>query len=396
MTSPLAKVFSTADSWKRALTDMLTNPALHAQKSISHGVEQLNKLSADIYTGNSKSVLVGKEQKDAARARATDSMTNFMAGFGGIIVPITSVPKITITKARDIAQEVGYDPVGAYDYHRAYKQPRTGATVVNIPDSANRVHPKYFNTDQATGARFFDKTRTGKETPTLADIIDPTGLPRDLLQYFKNVQVRLGGKLNTGSFNPRSDVIYLGKTSDIDKAISIPLHEAQHVAQFLYDMPQGGSPGDFFKNNANFKNARAIVDHYYDRVPGASMASSLTPAALADELTRGLTTRDLLNNPETLNAADDVLKRVYLNSFDKYENLAGEAEARLVQELLLSPDTAYQLPTAVMRDVMRVDPRQVTLRSEIPKNLVDADPFVEKLISTILNVPAIGAAGAKP
>lgn len=284
MTSPLAKIFSTADSWKRALTDMLTNPVLHAQKSISYGADRLNKLSSDIYTANSKSVLIPPEQKKAAEVRATDAMTNFMAGFGGIIVPVRAVPKMTATKARDIAQEVSYDPVGAYDYHKAYKQPRTGAIVVNIPDSASRIHPKYFNTDQVTGARFFDKTRTGKETPTLADIIDPTGLPKDLLDYFKNVQVRLGGKIDTGSFSPRSDVIYLGKASDINNAVSIPAHEAQHVAQFLYDMPQGGSPSDFFQSSANFRNARAILDHYFDRVPGASLSGSLTPAALADEL----------------------------------------------------------------------------------------------------------------
>lgn len=389
MTSPLAKIYSTADSWKRALTDMLTNPVLHAQRSIGYGMDRLGKFREQMDTANSQSVLVSKAEKDRAQAQTVDTMMNLLAGNAGIIVPVSAVPGMTTRKAADIVQEVGIDPVRAYDDYRAYRQPASGRTVVNIDDSLSRINMKYFNTDQKTGARFFDKGRVGKDSPTFADIIDPAGLPKHLIDYFKNVQVRLGGDLNTGSFNPRTDVMYFGKASDIDKALSIPLHEGQHAAQFLYDMPQGGSYLDFFQNSANFKNARAIVDHYYSRVPGASMAGSLTPAALIEDLTNGLTTRDLLNNPEALNAADDMLKKVYLQSFDKYQNLAGEAEARLVQELFTNKaETAYQLPTAVMRDVMRVDPRKVTLRSEIPQNFVDADPSVQLLINTIL--------GAKP
>lgn len=391
MTSPLAKIFSTADSWKRALTDMLTNPVLHAQRSIAYGAEKLNNLSTDLYTANSKSVLIPPTQKEAARERATDSMTNFMAGFGGIIVPVRSA----ITDkylASDIRQELDIDPKAAWDQYRAYVQPVSKQHVIAIEDSpAVQIKPGSIKQFTASNQRRLNTGKGGTVT-TLADVVDLSRYPQDLQEFFKATKVynRLG---EGAEYTPRSNTMTFGEFKSDKDLISAIFHEMQHGAQYLYDMPFGGSQRQFYKDYGKFDTAAQVARNSLDKLTGGGpVAQSAGRSAFSQGQ---IPSRDaLLQDPASLSDILDMLTRVSNKGFSNYENIAGEAEARLVEQYL-RPSNTYLHPTEVMRN-MGVDPKKLIRTEDAAQHLVDTDPVTQTLIKVLLGSPASPATGAKP
>lgn len=388
MTSPLAKIFSTADSWKRALTDMLTNPALHAQRSIAYGADRLNKLSSDIYTANSKSVLIPPEQKKAAEVRYTDAMTNFMAGFGGIIVPVHAIPGMTLKEAKYIKEQVNMDPTRAYEEFRAYKQPVSGSTVVHIEDSpAVQIKPGSIKEGMPGKFTIAPKTPEGN-WKTLADIVDVSRYPKDLQQLYSNAAVyqRLG---QGAEYSSGSNSMTFGNFDTEKDLISAIFHEMQHGAQYLYDMPFGGSQRQFYKDYGKFDTAAQVARNSLDKLTGGGpIAQSAGRSAFSQGQ---IPSREsLLQDPASLSDILDMLTRVSNKGFSNYENIAGEAEARLVEQYL-RPRNTYLHPTEVMRE-MGVDPKKLIRTEDAAQHLVDTDPVTQTLINVLLGTPA----GAKP
>lgn len=387
MTSPLAKIFSTADSWKRALTDMLTNPVLHAQKSIAYGADRLNKLSSDIYTANSKSVLIPPEQKRAAEVRATDAMTNFMAGFGGIIVPVRAAATDKYL-ASDIRQELAIDPKAAWDQYRAYVQPVSKAHVIAIEDSpAQQIKQGAIQPGMPGKFTIVPKTPEGN-WKTLADIVDTSRYPKDLQDLYAATKVYT--RLEEGAeYSPGSNSMHFGQFDSEKDLISAIFHEMQHGSQYLYDMPFGGSERQFYQDYGRFDTAGQIARDNLDRLTGGGpVAQSAGRSAFSQGM---IPSREaLLQDPASLSDILDMLIRVSNKGFSNYQNIAGEAEARLVEQYL-RPRNTYLHPMEVMRD-MGVDPKALIRTEDASKYLVDTDPVTQTLINVLLGTPT----GAKP
>lgn len=365
---------------------MLTNPVLHAQRSISYGAEKLNKMTGDLETADTRSVLVGKEQKDAARARASDSMTNFMAGFGGIIVPVTSVPGMTLREAKAIKEAVGMDPVGAYDEFRAYKQPVSGSTVVNIEDSP-AVQIKEGSIQYHKGIPRIHSGKGGS-VQTLADVVDVSRYPSDLQHLFKSTKV--ANRAGTGAeYSSGSNAMTFGEFKSEKDLISAIFHEMQHGSQYLYDMPFGGSQRQFYQDYGRFDTAAQVARNSLDKLTGGGpVAQSAGRSAFSQGQ---IPSREaLLQDPASLNDILDLLTRVSNKGFSNYENIAGEAEARMVEQYL-RPSNTYLRPSEVMRE-MGVDPKKLIRTEDAAQHLVDTDPVTQTLINVLLGTPA----GAKP
>lgn len=386
MSNILSKIYSTGDSWRRALVDVLTNPADVASQAIGGMQDSMRAVKRDFKDATTDSVLVPFEQKDKAWKRASDAVQVMLLDLlpmnpgskaqtaKNIIVPVEAAfPKMKRGDIADLVREIDIDPSRAYEMAGAYRQPLTGKAVVNVSDVGQQMK---LGTVLPVPNMKYAALRARPGNPYRVDeLIDISRYPADLQEYFRSLTVRAIPGAGA-SFSASKGTIGLGEAANEKELTSNLLHELQHGAQYLYDMPRGGNPQAFFADYGKFSTAKMRAEQLLEDMErqGIRPQGMISPDFQA---------ANALRDPDTVNTINGMLAKVNKQAHRNYENIAGEVEARLVQELFRS-DT-QELPTRVMRETMRVSPSQIldpAVVPDVPK--VDADPVTQSLIRILL------------
>lgn len=212
---------------------------------------------------------------------------------------------------------------------------------------------------QVTAASIVPGTRF-----SLGDILEHPELEKLIPNTLRDVTVvgdptGFGG----GAFNPSLREISLKRARSPEALQSTLLHEVQHAIQEDFSMPRGGNTEMFFKDPATVEMAKAKLKSVLE---DPDIMSSLPPNALSDLFSK----RKSLNN-------------ILTESFNLYERIPGEAEARAVQSLFESggalssrvPTAYYDVPLSELIDNPQL----------IPK--LDQRPDIQRILREINSLP---------
>jgi len=376
MSNLLAGIYSKADSLKRALNNAFSEPLLYAQQAVGYGIDRLNEQTADMLTAESKSVLLPPEQKAAARERSVDRMANTVAG-AGIIVPIGAVPGMTRRVSIETTDLLRRNPTAAFINEGVFRQNLTGQAVKNISDKGQLIKGEHV-TVLPNGLVRLKAGNEGRMTPyKLGELVDLERYPPDLAEYLKSITV--APTPGPGASYSQSGRMTLGTAESSMDLTSNLLHEMQHGSQYLYDMPRGGSPVSFYGDYGRFSTAK---------MRGEQLLAGLAregkkPVGDIQAFSSAKGPSDILSNPDAINSVLGMLTKVEKQAHSNYENIAGEAEARLVQRLFSRNDIG--IPSAILENRMGVNPANIINPESVPlMPKVDADPVTQSLIKMLL------------
>lgn len=162
----------------------------------------------------------------------------------------------------------------------------------------------------------------------------------------KNMPVSRMQDTGAGIYYPSDKSIGLGQ--DIPSSmLSTGLHETQHAVQDIEGFARGGSPDDFLTSDHH--NRQFMQDQNWDKLQSAASAHGVDPDAVMTGMQRFAQQRPLgdsaydvkllgQQDPSLLEAfrqhynSGAVLSAEKNSAYENYLNLAGEAEARNVQE----------------------------------------------------------------
>jgi len=200
---------------------------------------------------------------------------------------------------------------------------------------------------------------------TLGDILDHPELFKRV-PGLKDIPVSATfGGYGGGAYSPSENKIFMDANKSEKEFLSVLLHETQHAIQQEYMLPQGGNSGMFFNDRAGFDKAKEVLRNVDARQSKSAVQTDEILAMIGDN-------RNALNWAET-------------NAFQNYMNIAGEAEARAVQELFLNPKKAHRVPYDyydVPLGELIADP------AKVPK--VDTDPVVKAIVDFVSRNPEFG------
>lgn len=151
----------------------------------------------------------------------------------------------------------------------------------------------------------------------------------------------------TGAFNPERKMLWLSGGNP-DRVLSSLLHETQHAVQNIEGFARGGGveeflPPGFSERAMNAANAGDLLrqdifnvhpdftKHDYDEIK--AVLSGYMNDRVLSRLRPDLRNRAVLIGREAMD-----LRAQRLSAYDKYQRLAGEVEARAVQEQLARRD----------------------------------------------------------
>lgn len=160
---------------------------------------------------------------------------------------------------------------------------------------------------------------SARKTTTLDNVLDHPELFKAMPEL-KEVNVAAGNFGELGSHSPGSNTIKLGIRDKEEDMLSTLLHETQHAIQAKSGFAQGGNPNMFFADKAKFDAA------------GAAGLKELVANIDVDVLAT-----------KNSNKLLDILAAAEKKAFNNYLNIAGEKEARVVQEMRASGNYS-QLP----------------------------------------------------
>jgi hypothetical protein len=298
-------------------------------------------------------------------------MVNMIAGNAGIIVPATAASAIQRASST------------------IYKQPASQEKVLSISDAGRRIDSDVLIPSKAQPGNI-------EILPGLTpyDILNKVGdYPPDLLTLLQNIEVvPLSSKTpGSGYLNIKDSKLGLAPAKTPKDLMSTLLHEIQHAAQYLYDMPNGGSPRDFYRDFGKFDTAQTLVEQRLKEL-GINSPSPIPPMySLPEEL--AASRARYMSDPDSMRFTANRLRNVKMRAYNNYRDLAGEAEARAVQHRFEMLDNTS--PIEAIMEQIGSPINSVFLRSDISTKLVDTDPALQDVLNLILGVPP-QATGAKP
>lgn len=362
MSNLLAGIFSKADSLKRALNDAFSEPLAYAEQAIGYGVDRLKQNTVDMNEANSGSVLVSKDQKDAANKRVTDRMVDQVGG-AGMIVPAKALNRQLAGIAEQLIGQGKSKE--AYATTKMFLDPVDNMLKAVIPDTDRVFSPTLYA----------DARKANKRIPSVMSTDD---LPTDLRKLLD--QTTLVPQTEKGAYySALADKIGMGPDNQKELKSTL-LHEVQHASQYMYDMQRGGNPDFFFSDFGKFDTARRLVEGKIDDLFARNSTIELTaPGKVAGPSELRYTEREkLLSDPDYLSSLASFLHAPRVKAHELYKGIPGEAEARLVQRQFETGD--YTTLPYMLSDVapgkMTLDPKNV------PK--VDADPVTQAILNKIL------------
>jgi hypothetical protein len=234
-----------------------------------------------------------------------------------------------------------------------------GASLKYGEGLVERISKPNFNADPTE--RLFLSSNTPR---TLGDILDHPELFSRVPELADlPVEASLGG-FGGGSYSPARDKIFLQANSSEDKFLNVLLHEVQHGIQNRYGMTPGGNPGMFFDDRESFDKAKEVLKN----VDESLYSKSPVHPSLA-----------------TISTAQESLRAAQHKAEQNYLRIAGEAEARAVEQLRKNPDFAGSIPF----DYYDIHPTSA-INDPWQIEAVDADPKVKAIVDFVKRNPEFG------
>jgi hypothetical protein len=234
-----------------------------------------------------------------------------------------------------------------------------GASLKYGEGLVERISKPNFNADPTE--RLFLSSNTPR---TLGDILDhPELFSRAPELADLPVEASLGG-FGGGSYSPARNKIFLQANSSEDKFLNVLLHEVQHGIQNKYGMTPGGNPGMFFDDRESFNRAKEVLKN----VDESLYSKSPVHPSLA-----------------TISTAQESLRAAQHKAEQNYLRIAGEAEARAVEQLRKNPDFAGSIPF----DYYDINPAYA-IHDPWQIEAVDADPTVKAIVDFVKRNPEFG------
>lgn len=295
-----------------------------------------------------------------------------------ILVPaIVTKDANTILKAQR-ALKKGADPAEVFADTGIYKNPASKDLMSVISDANSRLRTENPNITQSpisTGGPTARLSLARGATSKLSDLLDHPEL-FDRVPDLDNIEVRnMFGGFRSAEYNSYEKLIRMGATNTPKEFQSILLHETQHGVQDLFDLPFGGNTGMFYANKPAFDEAAStILDLRTD---------------LHKHVREGtISAKDAVPKGESLNDWIDLLDGARRSASKNYLSLAGEAEARLVQNMFetsADPVFAKMFPPNMMEAELGrfgITPDKL-LNPADPLPKVDQDPVIQAIIRHI-------------
>lgn len=287
------------------------------------------KLAADI-TGTMMTLGVG------APAPAGASRV-----FGGPLAKTADLQKLEMAKA----MEGHVHPQTVFERTGWFKDV-DGSWKFEIPDTGAKFSPRNVIPAQHLGTQIM--LQPGD---TLGSVVQHSAL-YEAYPGLAKIPLKPADANYLGSYDPDVERIGLG-TPHPETALSTLLHESQHAIQHREGFAGGGSPQDFLPSTWSRDWSRAIKDLDYmrgelenkfgpDQASDLEMLMSKAIDGKIHPVDYPMIGDFAAHDPENFSLMQSILRRTkYLNSQRKaaqesYEALAGEVEARNVQERLAS------------------------------------------------------------
>lgn len=267
-----------------------------------------------------------------------------------------------------------------------------------IPDESARMDPKWLT---QTGESYIPGV-PGQTQFTLQDVLDHKAL-FDAYPDLRNLKIHSLGMADIaagvkGAFSPPTTAGSIGEMTlaggKAENVLSTILHETQHAVQRIEGFPRGGNVNEFLPKDFDrlYNEASTTTQPFHDTF----MANKMNPAEVYNALNTAMQGKQitpqqhaLIQNAKNLYPDSTLmgfmqayktrreLYEVKLSAFDKYENLAGEVEARSVQarQKYTPEERRGQYPPA-MEGYPR-EPQVIKRYNISPFSLepVDHDPF---------------------
>lgn len=296
-----------------------------------------------------------------------------------ILVPaIIAKDANTVLKAQRALRK-GADPHEVFADTGVYKNPASDDLMAVISDEGSKLR-----TQQLEMALYQGPYKPGPSALVSHDMFSSSAL-EDLL-YHPELYARVPAlkdlpvtgapfKFGSAAYYPAEKIVRMGTQNSLPDFHSTLLHEVQHATQDYFSLPVGGSPDDFFLDPKAFAAAEKTVQELRQGLMEQIKAGTAPPesAAWLDSLQ---------SHARTLSNADAAATK-------NYYSLAGEAEARLVQELFdLGPEFSKVYPPMLMEAELAtrgLDSSQLINRANGPLQKVDTDPVVQAILEFARN-----------
>lgn len=346
-----------------------------------------------------------------------------------VIIPAKVLKAQSEITAAERALASGIDPKKVWKDHGVYRSPGNGELLTVIPDSAAELINTAIKSND-NGVALKDLFYSGK----LGDVLEHPEFAKQFPDLMESTRVQ-SSPTSRGSFTPTHtkmragnqqevvpNTVRLGSFRDADEMLSTTLHETQHLLQREFGMPRGGSPDEFFANPDLFNTVRVTSKKFQKdlsaefnklfadvpqlagaKVPVAAMKrlqedidfphspmfaaldeySKQAALVRADRAAAKVNTLPIpvlkaYNKVREVEQRGEVLDTAAITAYNNYKNIAGEAEARLVQTQHVLDD--YKTYPPDLYDV----PLDKLILSPVDLPYLDASDDVQEAISNIV------------
>lgn len=341
-----------------------------------------------------------------------------------VIIPASLGPA---TKAKKM-EAAGKSADEIYQATKIYRDPVTNSLKEVIPDTGAAFKPGAINVTRGHN----NPSRVGQLShdifteKSLEDILSHPFM--DQLMGVENAKV---GRLIMspeilGSYTPDKDTIRLAGGKDPNEMLSTLLHETQHALQARAGTQGGGNTGMFFEYpeifNAHRTNAirlNSVLENEFDKAfkNSQGLEGFSSPSFTLDRLMQesewggiiGERAKEALAKIplKTFKAfaavkdskdASRTLNKAQQDAFQGYENLLGEAEARLVQtQHRLDDYTTHPLKLMAEELGVNVDELPKVLIGDVTEiKPLDRSPEVREAMAFVEKLMQARAAQGKP
>lgn len=371
MASPLASIYSTADSFKRKLLDVLTDPTGSAQQIVGNANDRagvLNALTGQLADQTMSSIKAGGSvMPDTPESqRLTQMMADAYNPVGMFIGPASRLwnkdmafeaqkmlkrgatpqevwQQTGTAKAPDGQMRQEISDIGSEFQTTEMMRGRAKTLRDQIAENKDRLAASNAYPDLFPTALKAAQKGLRQENKNMKGLVDELQAPERFGQRadlafkhdrlyeaypeLRNIKVRqdrdqpgfLGSMSKDGT---EMDVYKRALADGADQTRSTSLHEFQHGVQELEDFGRGGSVGMIkrIKQEADFK-----IQDLNDQLKKANYDAGdfSKPAEFRDEAAQRYL--DLLDERQKM------VNLSQMDAFDAYQALTGEAEARLTQ-----------------------------------------------------------------
>lgn len=291
-----------------------------------------------------------------------------------ILVPaLVTKDANTVLKAQRALRK-GADPHEVFADTGIYQNPASGDLMSVISDAEARLRPEQLRITSMPSVwkegPFTLVSHNIFESSALEDLMYHPEL-YDRVPELKDIPVSgLSGGYNKAAYYADGKNIRVGPQDSLPQFLSITLHETQHAVQDLFSLPRGGMPENFLSDPKALEQGIITIQDLKQ--------------SLKEQIKKGVLPAESSSLADSLESHVKLLQETQRSATRGYLSLAGEAEARLVEEMYqLGPEFSRVYPPMLMEAELGsygLDIGQLINKDTSSIRKVDQDPVVQAIL----------------